>query len=189
MRLLRPSLYRAALTSAALALGLITVIAVAGTSATAATSSHIRPAATAATSSFSHVTPAMAATSSFSRITPAIAAREGLIRSPLGWHTPLITARLCSSSTAHWFTLHINYLGGPTDWHYYCFGGKGTWYFVSNVIAWTCSGNNYGHFEWYPATGGEAGTNFGAAWSRNWPQYTDVDYITINGWSGSYNCP
>jgi hypothetical protein len=175
MRLLRPSRCRSALVGAAMALGLITVTAAATMPATAAISSS------------SQAKPDMSANSSYNHLSKAAQGR--LISSPLGMHTPGITARVCSTSTAHWFTLHINYLAGPYGWQYYCFGGRGTWYFIFNVIAWTCSGNNYGHFEWYPASGGETGQNFGSAWSRNWPQYTDADYITINGWSGSYNCP
>jgi hypothetical protein len=175
MRLLRPGWCRAALTGAALALGLITALAAAaGTPAMAATSSS------------SHTAPAMAATSSSSHITPAIAAREGLIRSPLGWHTANMTSRLCSSSTAHWFTIHINYLDG--SYQYYCFGGTGTWYFPSNVFLWACAGNNHGSFGWYPPTGGTDSTSFSAGWSRSFPTYSDADYLTINGWSGSDNC-
>jgi hypothetical protein len=176
MRRLRLSRCRAALTGAALALGLMTVIAVAGTSATAATSnsSHITPAAIAATIHSGHMTPAMAA-------------RDGLVRSPLGWHTADMTSRVCSSSTAHWFTIHINYLDG--SYQYYCFGGTGQWYFVSNVFLWACAGNNHGTFAWYPPTGGDTdSTSFSAGWSRNFATYSDADYVTINGWSGSDNC-
>jgi hypothetical protein len=176
MRLLRPSRSRAALTGAALALGLMTVVAAAGTSATAATSnsSHITPAAIAATIRSGHLTPAMAA-------------RDGLVRSPLGWHSEDMTSSICSSSTAHWFTIHINYIGG--GYQYYCFGGTGTWYFASNVFLWACAGNNHGTFAWYPPTGNNTDTtSFSAGWSRSFATSSDADYITINGWSGSDNC-
>jgi hypothetical protein len=175
MRRLRLSRSRAALTGAALALGLMTLMA-AGTSATAATSnsSHITPAAIAATIHSGHMTPAMAA-------------RDGLVRSPLGWHTDNMSSEICSSSTEHWFTIEINYLDG--SYQDYCFGGTGQWYFVSNVFLWACAGNNHGTFAWYPPTGNGTDTvNFSAGWSRSFATYSDADYVTINGWSGSDNC-
>jgi hypothetical protein len=101
-------------------------------------------------------------------------------------HTPFIASRLCSSSTAHWVTLHINYDNGR--YLYYCFGGTGTWYFISNVIAWACSGNNNGALTWFPPTGPAQGKNFGAGWRMSFGPNVDADYLTIRGWSGSYNC-
>jgi hypothetical protein len=176
MRRLRLSRCRAALTGTALAVGLMTVMAVAGTSATAATSnsSHVTPAAIAATIHAGHMT-------------PALAARDGLVRSPLGWHSEDMSADICSSSTEHWFTIHINY--DQNLYQYWCFGGTGQWYFISNVFLWACAGNNHGTFAWYTPTGNDTDTvNFGAGWSRTVAEYSDADYITINGWSGSDNC-
>jgi hypothetical protein len=176
MRRLRLSRCRTALTGAVLALGLMTAMAVAGTSATAATSnsSHPTPAAIAATIHSGHMT-------------PAIAARDGLVRSPLGWHTANMSSGVCSAVTAHWFTIEINYL--DDQYQYYCFGGTGQWYFVSNVFLWACAGNNHGTFAWYPPTGNSTDTvNFGAGWKENVAMYSDAEYITIKGWSGNYNC-
>jgi hypothetical protein len=178
MRRLRLSQCRTALTGTALALGLMTAMAVAGTSATAATSSSSYP------------TPAaIAATIHSGQMTPAMAARDGLVRSPLGWHTANMSADICSSSTAHWFTIHINYV--QSAYRYWCFGGTGQWYFIENVFAWACAGNNHGTFAWYPSTGGTDSVNFGAGWSKSYPTGAaapDADYITIKGWSGSDNC-
>ena len=102
-------------------------------------------------------------------------------------HTAGISAQVCSTSTKNWFHIGINYdqAGGFT---HYCFGGKGTWYFISNTIDWTCAGNNHGTFDWFPASGGQSGYNFLTRWSRDWPALTDADYVTINGWSGSISC-
>ncbi len=178
MRRLRLSRYRAGLTGVALAAGLMTAMAVAGTSATAATSnsSHSTPAAIAATIHSGHMT-------------PALAARDGLVRSPLGWHTANMTARDCSSSTAHWFTLHISFLGGGSaGWQYYCLGGTGTWYFPVNDMAWACAGNNHGTFGWYIYPSGEGSHKYVAGWSSSYLDLDSADYLTINGWSGSDNC-
>jgi hypothetical protein len=172
MKLLRPSRCKAALAGAAMALGLITVTATAAMPATAATSSP------------SHIKPDMAANGSYNHLSKA--AQGKLISSPLGMHTAGMTSRTCSSSTAHWVTLHINYDNGR--YLYYCFGGKGTWYFISNIIAWACSGNNNGALTWYPPSGPTQGKNFGAGWTLNFGSGVDADYLTINGWSGSYNC-
>ena len=195
MRPLRPGRCRAALAGAVMALGLITVLAVAGTPATAATSSSSHS-STATQETLISSTLGLGSTSGLQALAVAKAAHAGyegktLISSPWGLHTPDIEGRVCSSSTAHWFTIHINLLSGPTGWFYQCFGYQGTYYFPSNDILWACSGNNYGHFEWYPGTGGETGTNFSEAWSHSWPSLppTSADYITINGWSGSYDCP
>ena len=173
MRLPRPSRCRAALAGAAMALGLITVTAA------------IAMPATAATRSSSHIKPNMAANSSYNHLSKA--ARGKLISSPLGMHTPNITARLCSSSTAHWVTLQIYYDGG-TGYQYYCFGGTGTWYFISNVIHWACSGNNSGALTWYPPSGPTQGKNFGPGWTLSFGPQVDADYLTIRSWSGTYNC-
>lgn len=186
MRLLRSSRYRAALAGAAMALGLITALAVAGAPATAATSSssHISSTATQETL-ISSSAPALAVAKA------ASAGYQGktLISSPWGLHTAGIIARTCSSSTAHWFTLHINYDAGPYGWFYQCFGYQGTVYFPSNVFAWACAGNNHGTFSYYPISGGTDTFKFGAGWSSNFNSLDDVNYLTINGWSGSYNCP
>ncbi len=177
MRLLRPGRRGAALggvlVGAAMALGLLTVTAVAATPATAATSSS------------SLIKPDMAANSSYNHLSKA--AQGALISSPLGLHTAGISAQVCSTSTKNWFHIGINYdqAGGYT---HYCFGGKGTWYFISNTIDWTCAGNNHGTFDWFPASGGQSGYNFLTGWSRDWPALTDADYVTINGWSGSVSC-
>jgi hypothetical protein len=156
-----------------MALGLITVTAVAAMPATAATSSS------------SHIKPDMAANSSYNHLSKA--AQGTLISSPLGLHTAGISAQVCSTSTKNWFHIGINYdqLGGFT---HYCFGGKGTWYFIQNEIDWTCAGNNHGTFDWYPPSGGPNGYNFSPGWSRTWSGNTDADYITISGWSGSVSC-
>jgi hypothetical protein len=173
MRLLRPGRRGAALTGAAMALGLITVMAAAGTPAMAATSSS------------SLIKPDMAANSSYNHLSKA--AQGTLISSPLGMHTAGISAQVCSTSTKNWFHIGINYDQGGGYTHY-CFGGKGTWYFIANTIDWTCAGNNHGTFDWYPASGGHDGYNFSAGWSRTWPALTRADYVTMNGWSGSISC-
>jgi hypothetical protein len=174
MRLLRPSRCRAALAGAAVALGLITVTAAAAMPAMAATSSA------------SHMKPDMAGNSSYNQLSKAAQGR--LISSPLGMHTAGMTSRLCSTSTAHWVTLHINYDNGR--FLYYCFGGTGTWYFISNVIAWACSGNNSGALTWFPGSGSgpPQGKNFGPGWTLSFGPGVDAQYVTIRGWSGSYNC-
>jgi hypothetical protein len=173
MRELRPGRCRAVLVGAAMALGLITVTAAAAMPATASTSSS------------SHIMPDMAANSAYNHLSKA--AQERLISSPLGMHTANITSQQCSTGTAHWATLHINYLGGG-GYQYYCFGGKGTWYFVSNVIAWACAGNNYGTFAWFPASGGTLTKSISPGWTWTFGAGADAEYITINSWSGSYNC-
>jgi len=170
----RSILSRAAvLVGAAMALGMITATTAAAVPAMAGISSS------------SHHVPNMAGNSAYNHLSKA--AQERLISSPLGMHTPKITSRLCSSTTPSWVTLHINYLSGD-GYRYYCFGGRGTWYFPSNVIAWACSGNNNGTFAWYPGSGGMMSRNFGAGWTWSFLAGADADYITINGWSGSYNC-
>jgi len=173
MRELRPGRFRAVLIGAAMALGLITVTAA------------VAMPATAGTGSSSHIMPNMAANSAYNHLSKA--AQERLISSPLGMHTANITSQLCGTGTAHWVTLHINYLGGHS-YQYYCFGGKGTWYFPSNLIAWACSGNNNGTLAWYPGSGGTMSRNFGAGWTWTFGSGADADYLTINGYSGSYNC-
>jgi hypothetical protein len=194
MRSLGSRRCRAVLTGAVMALGLVAVIATAEAPATAATSSSSHVSSSTATQET-----LITSTAGLQGLAVAKAANAGyqgktLISSPWGLHTAGIIARTCSTSTAHWFTIHINYLGGGSgSWFYQCFGYAGTWYFPSNDILWACSGNNYGHFEWYPGTGGETGTNInkGQPWSKSWPSLppTSADYITISGWSGSYNCP
>jgi hypothetical protein len=101
---------------------------------------------------------------------------------------PLITGDECSSSTAHWFTLHIFWDGG--SWEYWCFGDKGSLTEPdNNQFVWACSGNNSGTLGYYGASGGsEHYINFGPGWSENFPQGTLFAYLSITGWSGSYNC-
>jgi hypothetical protein len=70
----------------------------------------------------------------------------------------------------------------------HCCGGKGTWYFISNVIAWACAGNNNGTFAWFPASGGTLTKNISPGWTWTFASGADAEYLTINSWSGSYNC-
>ena len=193
MRLLRSSRYRAALAGAAMALGLITAQATGGP-ATAATSSssHISSTATQETL----ISSSVQVSSSMQAIAVEKEASAGyqgktLISSPLGLHTPSIEGGTCSSSTAHWFTLHINLDAGPTGWFYQCFGFQGTWYFPGNAILWACAGNNIGSFSWFPAYTGSGGSvKFGPGWTRSYASgaYDVASVLTINSWSGSYNC-
>ena len=173
MRLVRPSRCKAALAGAVMALGLI-----------AATAAVAMPAA-AATSSSSHIKPDMAGNSAYNHLSKA--AQERLISSPLGMHTPDITSQLCGSGTTSWVTLQIYYEDG-NGYQYYCFGGTGTWYFISNVINWACSGNNSGAITWYPKTGPAQGKNFTAGWTLSFGPQVDLDYLTIKSYSGSYDC-
>lgn len=194
MRLLRSSRYRAALAGAAMALGLITALAVTGAPATAATgnSSHVSSTATQETLISSGVQ-VSSSVQALAVEKEASAGYQGgtLISSPLGLHTPSIKGGICSSGTAHWFTLHINYLGGPSGWIYQCFGFQGTWYFPHNVILWACAGNNIGSFAWIPAFSGSGGSkNYGPGWTHSYPSgaYDVATVLTINKWSGTYNC-
>jgi hypothetical protein len=192
MRFLRPSRRRAAFTGAVMALGLITALAIAGTPATAATSSsgHISTATqeTHAGSPLGVQAPSLQALAVAKERHAGYEAKT-LVNSPWGLHTPSIQGGVCSSGTAHWFTIHINLLSGPNGWFYQCFGYQGTWYFPANAFNWACAGNNHGTFALYPISGGTQTIRYSAGWSSNFNSLDDADYITINGWSGSYNCP
>ena len=161
MRLLRPGRWRVAIVGAVMALGLMTVLASTGTAATAATSN------------------------SQHALTQATAGQRFGADQP-GVH-PLITGALCSSSTAHWFTLHIYWDGG--SWEYFCYGFKGSWSGPDdNQFVWACAGNNYGTFGYQLTNGQKKTINFGPGWSENFPQGTLFLSLSITSWSGSYNC-
>jgi hypothetical protein len=168
MRLLRPSRFRATLLGAAVALGLITVLASAGTAATAATNSThtLRPATT-----LSRVVDRPNETASGQKIIPNV-----------------LTGDQCSSSTAHWFTVHIYWDGGV--WQYWCYGGNGSFSWPDdNQIAWACAGNNYGTFVYYDwATGKDVTVNFSPGWSTNLGADDEMVSLKLTGWKGSYNC-
>jgi hypothetical protein len=190
MKLIRSGWRRAVLTAAVMALGTGLGLATAAAPATAATSSSSHISTTA--------TQEMPINSSYDQQALVVEKSSNagygktLILSPWGLHSASMQGGICSASTAHWFTLHINYLGGPTAWIYQCFGGQGTWDFFQNVILWACSGNNIGSFSWFPEfTSGSGSVNYGPGWSKNYPtdSYETADVLTINSWSGSYDCP
>jgi hypothetical protein len=161
MRLLRPGRWRIALVGVAMALGLMTVLASAGTAATAATNS-----------------PQHALTQTTAVHTVA---------SPRGHQSAGLRGALCSSSTAHWFTLHIYWDGG--NWEYFCYGYQGSWSGPDdNQFVWACAGNNYGTFGYQLSNGKEYKINFGPGWSKSFPQGTLFQSLSISKWSGSYNC-
>jgi hypothetical protein len=101
---------------------------------------------------------------------------------------PDLTGEVCSSSTAHWFTLHIYWDGGT--WQYYCYGNKGSFSWPDdNQISWACAGNNYGtfvYFDW--ATKKNVTVNFTPGWSANLGSDDELVSLSITKWSGSYNC-
>ena len=174
MRLLRPGRRGAALggvlAGAAMALGLLTVTAVAATPATAATSSS------------SLIKPDMAANSSYNHLSKA--AQGALISSPLGLHTAGMSAQACSTSTKNWFHIGINYdqAGGYT---HDCFWWKRHVVLHIQYDRLDLGRQQPRHLRLVPASGGQSGYTFLTGWSRDWPALTDADYVTINGWSGT----
>ncbi|MGD0684979.1 MAG: hypothetical protein ABSA03_07650 [Streptosporangiaceae bacterium] len=99
-----------------------------------------------------------------------------------------MTGEVCSSSTAHWFTIHVYWDGGT--WQYWCYGGAGSFSWPDdNQIAWACAGNNYGtfvYFDW--ATKKNVTVNFSPGWSQNLGSDDELVSLKITKWSGSDNC-
>jgi hypothetical protein len=157
---------RVVVSGGAVVLGLFAILAFTGPAATAAsTSSHdaVRSAATAP----------RADTTSGPRLGLSI--------------KPEITGAACSSSTAHWVTLHIYWDGG--SWEYWCFGDKGSFTEPdNNQFVWACSGNNYGTIGYQLPNGDNESITFGPGWTKSFPQGTGLRSLSLTKWSGSYNC-
>lgn len=167
-------LYRIVISCAAVVLGLFAFLASAGSAATAATTSPhhaVRPTATA-----------------LLRGEAASGQRLGADRLGIQPSIAGIRGAECSSSTAHWVTLHIFWDGG--SWVYWCFGYAGSFTEPdNNQFVWACSGNNYGTIGYeYPVGSKEKYINFGPGWRMSFSQGTLFQYLKITHWSGSYNC-
>lgn len=166
-------LYRIVISGAAVVLGLFAFLASAGSAATAATTSPhhaVRPAATA-----------------LLRGEAASGQRLGADSLGINPQKAGIQGAQCSSSTAHWVTLHIFWDGG--SWVYWCFGYKGSLTEPdNNQFVWACAGNNYGTIGYQLPSGQQGRINFGPGWTKSFPQGTLFQSLSITGWSGSYNC-